>query len=399
MAVHALREPQKQALAQLLRRRFGSVEVEAQFPWLVVPQSDQSDPAIQKIYGALQASRGFSHFTTPGIGLRCDFYIRSHQLIIEYDERQHFTLQRAKSLELYPLDLSLGFDREDWMTSCRTIQATDPTPPYRDEQRAFYDSLRDILAERNGVKLIRLRYGGCDWSGPCAGDNLDTVLASHLVPEARSGDATTNQTSPHSPVEKIAKVALVSHDYNVSDSRGFYDYSENFARINKICDEQGCDTILYALYTWDRDSPNARDHDAVFGDLSHVQRVILEVGQPLGSFDHVEVWNRGQDVPKAVFQRFATSTASDFCKQAFLNDLDKRFFNGALLVLCGETNIASLIRGSDEFRDPYNFAERLRKMDVQLIFNPIHDYMRRYEMREKRRYYSLAGRTVISVWN
>jgi hypothetical protein len=25
--------------------------------------------------------------------------------------------------------------------------------------------------------------------------------------------------------------------------------------------------------------------------------------------------------------------------------------------------------------------------------------MRRYEMREKRRYYSLGGRTVISVWN
>jgi len=44
-------------------------------------------------------------------------------------------------------------------------------------------------------------------------------------------------------------VALASHNYNVADDRGLYDYSQHFARINKLCDEQGCDTILYALYT------------------------------------------------------------------------------------------------------------------------------------------------------
>jgi hypothetical protein len=58
-----------------------------------------------------------------------------------------------------------------------------------------------------------------------------------------------------------------------------------------------------------------------------------------------------------------------------------------------------LVRGSDEFYDPFNFADRLRQLNVRLVLNPIHDYMRRYEMREKRRYYSLGGRTVVSVWN
>ena len=43
-------------------------------------------------------------------------------------------------------------------------------------------------------------------------------------------------------------MALASHNYNVADDRGLYDYSQHFARINKLCDEQGCDTILYALY-------------------------------------------------------------------------------------------------------------------------------------------------------
>ena len=34
-----------------------------------------------------------------------------------------------------------------------------------------------------------------------------------------------------------------------------------------------------------------------------------------------------------------------------------------------------------------------------MVFNPVHDYMRRYEMREKRRYFSRGGRVVISVSN
>jgi hypothetical protein len=167
-----------------------------------------------------------------------------------------------------------------------------------------------------------------------------------------------------------------------------------------VCDHQGCDTILYALYTWDRDSAVSRNHDAIFDGLAHVQRVILEVGQPaLESFDHVEVWLRGQQAPLLTHQRFATSTSPDASKQAFMTDLANRLVADALLVICGETNIASTIRGSDDFFDPYGFTERLREMNTRLILNPIHDYMRRYEMREKLRYYSLGGRTVVSVWN
>jgi hypothetical protein len=70
-----------------------------------------------------------------------------------------------------------------------------------------------------------------------------------------------------------------------------------------------------------------------------------------------------------------------------------------LLVFCGETNIVKTFRKSEIFDDPYKFADWLRKMNVRLVLNPIHDYMRRYEMRRKRRYYSCDGRTVISVWN
>jgi hypothetical protein len=392
------REPQKRALSELLRQRFGLVETEAEFPWLTVPAPGDMDETIATIFHALKAMRGFSEFITPAKPLRCDFFVPGERLVVEYDERQHFTRQRATALELYPAELHLGFDREQWIVTCRTIQATDPTPPHRDEQRAFYDSLRDILAARNGVRLIRLRFGTADWTASDAGERLNAILGLRSL-VSTSSTVPTVTTPSGTTAQGVNRVALVSHDYNVADISGRYDYSEYFARINVRCDKQGCDTILYALYTWDKESPVPRDHGTLFQGLSHVQRIILEVGSPPETFDHVEVWQRGSETPLVAKQRFATSSAPACDKQAFLEELTRRQVQNTVLVICGETNISSLVRGSNRFSDPYHFTERLGELKVQIIFNPVHDYMRRYEMREKRRYYSSGGRTVISVWN
>ena len=112
-----------------MRLRFGAVEREAKFSWLTVPPPEQMDGTILAIYHALQTMRGCSTFAAFGKSLFCDFFVPAERLVIEYDERQHFTVQRAKSLELYPPDLALGFDRQEWLTACRTIRATDPEPP------------------------------------------------------------------------------------------------------------------------------------------------------------------------------------------------------------------------------------------------------------------------------
>jgi hypothetical protein len=114
-------EPQKEALAELLHRRVGAVEREAKFPWLTVPPPDQMDGTISAIYHALLGMRGYSTFASFGKSLACDFFVPAERLVIEYDERQHFTVQRGKSLELYPADLALGFDRQEWLTACGTI--------------------------------------------------------------------------------------------------------------------------------------------------------------------------------------------------------------------------------------------------------------------------------------
>jgi hypothetical protein len=290
-------EPQKRALADLLQRRFGTVEFEVRFAWLTVPGPDGMDAEVARIHGALQAMRGFTDFAVVDRALRCDSFVPSERLIIEYDERQHFTLPRARALELYPPDLILGFDRQEWIDTCRLVQATDAIPPHRDEQRAFYDSLRDILASRNGVRLFRLRAGSLDWTSPDAGARLAKMVSEH---KGVSGPASKGRTRPAGGLAAgatIGKLALVSHDYNQPGSRDFYDYSDHFERIDRLCDEHGCDTILYALYTLDRRSI-IRNHDALFSALSYVRTIILETGEPsTSSIDQVEIWLRGRDTP------------------------------------------------------------------------------------------------------
>jgi len=205
--------------------------------------------------------------------------------------------------------------------------------------------------------------------------------------------------STHEPAARIGKIALVAHDYYVPDSRGGCDYSEHFARINKLCDDHGCDTILYALYTWDSASPVARTHHAIFDGLKHVRRVVVEVGKPRKRSDHVEVWRRGQEEPVVAHQRFAQSSSPTSRKVEFLDDLPARRIADALLVLCGESNIVNLKRASKSVEDGFGFRDRLDELNVRVVLNPVHDYMTRYEMREKRRFCSRHGRTVVSVWN
>ena len=132
----------------------------------------------------------------------------------------------------------------------------------------------------------------------------------------------------------------------------------------------------------------------------HVRSVFLEVGSPEEeTFDHAEIIQRENPEPFVVRQCFAASGDPSRGKAAFIADLKNRKFGDSLLMLCGESNIVSTMRGTGELHDPFGFIELLREMEIRLILNPIHDYMRRYEMRVKRREYSRGGVTVLSVWN
>ena len=150
----SVRKGSKKKLLETLRKRFGKVQVEVAFPWLTVPDLKNLPPAINRIRKALVRYRGHTDFDTPGFKLKCDFYLPDRKLIIEIDERQHFTEARAVALQNYPARTRLGFSADEWIKNCHRIAAVDPTPPYRDEQRAYYDSLRDLLAAENDMAPV-----------------------------------------------------------------------------------------------------------------------------------------------------------------------------------------------------------------------------------------------------
>jgi len=204
---------------------------------------------------------------------------------------------------------------------------------------------------------------------------------------------------------EVQKITLVTHDYNRRDARGLWDYSEYVGRINRRCDQEGCDTILYAPYTWDVRSAVPKTQEALFEGLGRVRRIILEAGDLSANGDEpgledlaIEVWRRGDPLPLTIRQLFAKSQEAAAYAEPFVDDLPRRRIANALVMVCGESNIIPLVRVSG-VSDPYRINRRLTEMGVGVVLNPVHDYMRRYEMKLKRQYFSRGGRSVVSVWN
>jgi hypothetical protein len=129
---------------------------------------------LKKIYERLQDQRGFTGFVKRKILPRCDFFVPRPGFIVEFDETQHFTLSRKITLEHYPKELELGFEREKWIALCEKINAKDKTPPYRDEQRAWYDTLRDFLPTvqclEPTIRLFARDFAWCSFDPEKASD-------------------------------------------------------------------------------------------------------------------------------------------------------------------------------------------------------------------------------------
>ena len=95
-----------------------------------------------------------------------DFYALSPRLIVEFDESQHFTAARAKALSLYPDDLHVGFDTSRWIGLCHELDKHDRDKkiPWRDQQRAWLDTLRDFTPLMlGGMPTVRLYARDCIW--------------------------------------------------------------------------------------------------------------------------------------------------------------------------------------------------------------------------------------------
>lgn len=166
---------QKNALQLLLNKLFdGDLVREKSFEWMRTPSNPKK--TYPELYNALKNYRGDEKFARKNYKISgCDFVSESNKIIIEYDERQHFTEARRLSLLGYP-DIPVYYDKQKWIKASEDIQAVDNTPPNRDEVRAYYDSIRDIEAYNNGYKLIRIMHEEFDFERDDAYEYIEQLI-------------------------------------------------------------------------------------------------------------------------------------------------------------------------------------------------------------------------------
>ncbi len=119
---------------------------------------------IDKIFKSLNGDIN-SNQSKRTVGLVCDAYFGGEfNFIFEFDEFQHFSTTRLKTIELYPSSLKLNFDLSSWAKLCQ--DKNDKADNYRKNkttidfpfiggrtnQRAYLDSFRDLLPEIHGLK-------------------------------------------------------------------------------------------------------------------------------------------------------------------------------------------------------------------------------------------------------
>jgi hypothetical protein len=167
-ACHDERCPKcKEVIGKLLEKIYGGVERNYKLEMGVQPDDFKNTlcyDKLKEIYESLQNHRGFKEFVKTKTLPNCDFFIPNPGFIVEFDESQHFTFPRKIALERYSEKLELGFDVEKWKALCKKVNAKDNDPRYRDEQRAWYDTLRDFLPIVKGLKpTVRLYSGDFKW--------------------------------------------------------------------------------------------------------------------------------------------------------------------------------------------------------------------------------------------
>ena len=164
----------KERVREILTAIYGECRVNHRFPWPARPEDYASSAignSLEWIRNALGDWRGHRDFIKSPQVPPCDYYVSAQPFILEFDESQHFSQARLITLQLYPKTLRMGFSLTRWQDLCREIKAMDDQPIDRDERRAWYDALRDLVPIVYGFKpTVRLYAGEYEW---CALDAED----------------------------------------------------------------------------------------------------------------------------------------------------------------------------------------------------------------------------------
>jgi len=182
----------KENVRNLLRELFGPVETnwDLGLPCQLPDYTDTNlYDTLRPIHEALQNNRNFEIFVKSKKLPRVDYFVPDRKLIVEFDESQHFTKPRDLALSFYPAsENNFGFSVEKWRKLCQQLNKRDNDPPYRDEQRAWYDTIRDFAPVLwNAGQTARLYSRDAIWCSLSPDSESDLQTFRQLV-EGRSGD-------------------------------------------------------------------------------------------------------------------------------------------------------------------------------------------------------------------
>lgn len=207
----------KLRVGEMLEHLYGTCLPGHRFDW---PTSvdDYDGTAIggtlRKVAAVLKSNRGYgiADFERSNTLYPCDFWVPDPGFVVEFDESQHFTRPRKLALKVYGDALPLGFSAKRWINLCEQRDARDNDPPFRDEQRAWYDALRDLVPTTRGLlPTVRLYARDLAWCSLDPTDQYDRECFSRLIRHGTTSAgprATGIRTAPGRPAFTL-RVAMV----------------------------------------------------------------------------------------------------------------------------------------------------------------------------------------------
>ena len=196
----------KLRVRQLLEAIYGRCEPNHRFSWSTRLSSYAGTSIhvqLNAVVAAIEDHRGYriGRFVRASRLAPCDFWVPIPGFVVEFDESQHFTAPRRSALSVYTDDLALGFSPTRWIKLCERHNASDTDPPYRDEQRAWYDTLRGLVPIIHGYSpTVRLYASDLAW---CSLDPTQSTDRQRFVEVAFQNavqlraDADGHPTRPH----------------------------------------------------------------------------------------------------------------------------------------------------------------------------------------------------------
>ena len=207
----------KARIRQLLERIYGACVLDHRFGWrtgLVAYEGTSIHPVLRDVAEALEGYRGYGigAFVRSDVLAGCDYWVPDPGLIVEFDESQHFTSPRKLALSVYANTHPLEFDARRWMELCEHHDAKDNDPRYRDEQRAWYDTLRDLVPPIMGLQpTVRLYARDRTWCSLDPANREDRGCFSDLIlgRDSRFSPTTVEIHSSTARSESTLRVAMV----------------------------------------------------------------------------------------------------------------------------------------------------------------------------------------------